>query len=70
MSPMVLIGIGAVSTTVVIVAAWLMLRMSDGDIQLAARLDAARGAAMCRPVPAPRTPCSFCRQPSAPLAAG
>lgn len=43
MTPMVLIGIGAVSTIVIIVAAWLMLRMSDGDIQLAARLDAARG---------------------------
>jgi len=43
MTPLMLGVVGGFSTLIVIVAAWLMLRMSDGDIQLAARMDAARG---------------------------
>lgn len=43
MSPLLLVAVAAVSAVAVVAAAYLMLRLSDTDIQLAARIDAARG---------------------------
>ena len=43
MTPAVLLGVGGVSGLILAIAAWLMLRVSDKDVLLAARIDAARG---------------------------
>jgi tight adherence protein C len=42
-SPLVLVALAAASGAILVVAAWLMLRVSDRDVQLAARVSAARG---------------------------
>jgi len=43
MTPALLLGMAALSGTVVAVAAWLMLRTSDRDLEFATRIGAARG---------------------------
>ena len=43
MTPLVLLILGAGSGTVLVIAAWLMLRVSDRDVVLAMRISAAQG---------------------------
>ena len=43
MTPLLLLSVGGTSGVVLVLAAWLMLRVSDKDILLAARISAAQG---------------------------
>ena len=43
MTPAVLLAVGGGSGTILAIAAWLLLRVSDKDVLLAARIDAAQG---------------------------